>query len=200
MFFDRDGRLGINIPSGQRPASALHINNNNCLEGIRLDNKNNCSPATLTLFHKPSTVPAVNSIASVINLAGKDSVSQQVNYVQLKSKILNSTIGNTQGEFIVSIENAGQSTDAMIINKNKFSVSCQGNLLEISSTGTRIVGPLKLDNLNLDGGIVVFNGLSSDNSPVVTRTLTPTITLTPTPTPTVTLTSTPTPTPTPTRI
>ena len=134
-------------------------------------------------------------------MSGKNSVNQQVNYVQLKSKILNSTIGNTQGEFIVSIENAGQSTDAMIINKNKFSVSCQGNLLEISSTGTRIVGPLKLDNLNLDGGIVVFNGLSSDNSPVVTRTPTPTIPLTPTPTTTATQTFiTPTPTPTETQV
>lgn len=200
MFFDNDGRLGVNIPSGLRPASALHVNNNSCLDGIRLDNKNNCYPATLTLYHKPSTIPAANSIASVINLSGKNSVSKQIDYVQLKSKILNSTIGNTQGEFIVSIENAGQSIDSMIINKDRFSVSCQGNLLEISSSGTRISGPLKLDNLNLDGGIVVFNGLSSDNSPVVTRTLTPTITLTPTPTPTVTLTSTPTPTPTPTRI
>jgi len=200
MFFDRDGRLGINIPSGLRPASALHINNNGCLDGIRLDNKNNCHPATLTLYHRPATVPAPNSTASIINLSGKNSVNQQVNYVQLKSKILNSTIGNTQGEFIVSVENAGQSTDAMILNKDKFSISCQGNLLEISATGTRIVGPLKLDNLNLDGGIVVFNGLSSDNSPVVTRTPTPTIPLTPTPTTTATQTfTTPTPTPTETQ-
>jgi hypothetical protein len=184
MFFDSDGRLGINIPSGLRPASALHINNNGCLDGIRLDNKNSCYPATLTLYHRPSTAPSANSISSVINLSGKNSVSNQVNYVQLKSKILNSTIGNTQGEFIVSIENAGQSTDAMIINKDKFSVSCQGNLLEISSTGTRISGPLRLDNLNLDGGVVVFTGISSDNSPTVTKTPTPTPTSTPTPTPT----------------
>jgi hypothetical protein len=192
MLFDSDGRLGLNMPSGQRPASALHINNNNCLEGIRLDNKNNCSPATLTLFHKPSTVPAVNSIASVINLAGKDSVSQQVNYVQLKSKILNSTIGNTKGEFVVGVENAGQLKDVLSINSDRMLLSYGSNIFEISSSGTNISGLIKLSNLDLDGGVIVFSGLSSDNSPVVTRTLTPTVTLTSTPTRT--------PTPTPTRI
>lgn len=206
LFFDSDGKLGVNIPSGLKPASALHIINNNCLDGIRLDNKNNCHPATLTLHNQPSTNPSPNTLAALINLSGKNSVNQPINYVQLKSKIVNSTIGNTQGEFIVSVENAGQSIDSMIINKDRFSVACQGNLFEISVSGTRISGPLRVDNLNLDGGVIAFSGLSSDNSPIATRTPTPTITNTSTPTPTPTLTLTPTltemfgetPTPTPT--
>jgi hypothetical protein len=201
LFFGNDGKLGINIPSGYRPSAPLHVINNSCSDGIRLENKNQCS-ANLTLYHKPSTIPATGSITARINMSGKDSAAQQVNYVQLKSRILNSTIGNTQGEFIVSIENAGNSIDSMIINKDRFSVACQGNLFEISVSGTRISGPLQLDNLNLDGGVITFNGLSSDNSPVVTRTPTPTITntptTTPTQTPTGTLVETPTQTPTPT--
>jgi hypothetical protein len=199
LFFDNDGKLGINIPSGYRPATALHVISNSCLDIMRLENRNQCS-ANLTLYHKPSTIPPTGSIAARINLSGKNSASQQINYVQLKSRILNSTLGNTQGEFIVSIENAGSSIDSMIINKDKFSVACQGNIFEISVSGTRISGPLKLDNLNLDGGVIAFSGLSSDNSPVVTRTPTPTITytstITPTPTLTGTLVATPTATPT----
>lgn len=188
LFFDYTGKLGVNIPSGLKPAAALHINNNGCVDGIRLDNRNNCYPATLTLYHRPSTVPSSGSIASVINLAGKNSVSNQINYVQLKSRILDSAVGYTQGEFSVGVENAGQITEVMTINKNKFTVSIGSSSINLSASGTTIDGPVTLNNLDLDAGIIVFTGLSSDNSPV----------LTPTPTPTITVTSTPTLTPTPT--
>lgn len=200
LHFDPAGKLGINIPSGLQPAAALHINNNGCVDGIRLDNKNSCYPATLTLFHRPSTVPLVNSIASVINLAGKNSVNNQVNYVQLKSKILNPTIGSTQGQLVVSLENNGQQNDVMLISPNRFFVSIGNSSIDLSPSGTIISGPIRMSELDLDGGVVVFRGLSSDNSPVVTptptATITPTPTITPsnTPTPSVTATITPTPT------
>ena len=206
LFFDSVGKLGINIPSGLKPAAALHINNNGCTDGIRLDNKNSCYPATLTLFHRPSTIPLADSIASIINLAGKNSVNNQVNYVQLKSKILNSTIGSSQGQFVVSVENSGQMVDLMSIGPNRFSVTIGVSSIDLSPSGTTISGPIKLSNLDLDGGIIAFSGLSSDNSPSLTvtptnsstPTQTPTNSLTPTNTPTTTNTGTPTPTPTPT--
>jgi hypothetical protein len=196
LHFDATGKLGINIPSGLQPAAALHINNNGCVDGIRLDNKNSCYPATLTLFHRPSTVPLTNSIASVINLAGKNSVNNQVNYVQLQSKILNSTIGSTQGQLVVALENSGQQNEVMLISPNRFSVSIGNSSIDLSASGVIISGPIRLNELNLDGGIVVFNGLSSDNSPAISPTPTPTITSSATPTPTPTPTKTPTPTPT----
>ena len=199
LHFDPAGKLGINIPSGLQPAAALHINNNGCVDGIRLDNKNSCYPATLTLFHRPSTVPLANSVASVINLAGKNSVNNQVNYVQLKSKIVNSTIGSTQGQLVVSLENNGQQNEVMLISPNKFSVSIGNSSIDLSASGVIISGPIRLSELNLDGGIVVFSGLSSDNSPAITPTPTTTMTPTPTITSSVTPTSTPTLTPTPTR-
>jgi|688.fasta_scaffold108492_2 hypothetical protein len=202
LHFDPAGKLGINIPSGLQPAAALHINNNGCVDGIRLDNKNSCYPATLTLFHRPSTVPLANSVAAVINLSGKNSVNNQVNYVQLKSKILNSTINSTQGQLVVSLENNGQQNEVMLISPNRFSVAIGNSSIDLSSSGVIISGPIRLSELDLDGGIVVFSGLSSDNSPVTTPTLTATISPTPTitasVTPTPTSTSTPTPTPTPT--
>lgn len=206
LFFDSTGKLGINMPSGIKPAAALHINNNGCADGIRLDNKNNCYPATLTLYHKPTTIPTANSIAALINLAGKNSVNNPVNYVQLKSKILNSTIGATQGAFVVGVENAGQNTELMTLSSSRFSVGIGSNTIEISASGTQISGPIKLNNLDLDGGVIVFSGLSSDNSPSTsvtptptpTRTPTPTISLTKTATPTPTTSATTTPTPTPT--
>jgi hypothetical protein len=191
LFFDSAGKLGINIPSGLQPAAALHINNNGCVDGIRLDNNNSCYPATLTLFHRPSTIPTSNSIASVINLAGKNSVNSQINYVQLKSKILNSTIGSTQGQLIVTVENSGQQKEVMLLSPNRFTVAVGNSSIDLSPSGTIITGAIRLSDLNLDDGIVVFSGLSSDNSPSSTATPTPTVSLTSTPTPTPTITPTP---------
>jgi len=193
LFFDNDGKLGINIPSGHKPATALHVISNSCLDIVRLENKNQCS-ANLTLYHKPSTIPATGSIAARINLAGKDSAAQQVNYVQLKSKILNSTLGQTSGEFTVSVENAGSLVDVLSISNNRFRAAIGSNAFDLSPSGLDITGKVSLRNFDIDGGVIVFGGLSSDNSPSTSPTPTPTMTSTPvtmTPTPTQTMTPTP---------
>jgi hypothetical protein len=189
LYFSYDGKLGVNIPSGLRPATALHLINNNCSEGIRLENRNQCHSANLTLYHKPSTVPPSGTISSTINMAAKNSVANQVNYVQLKSRILNSTIGQTAGEFIVSVENSGNSVDVLTINNNRFRAAIGSNSLEISPSGLDMTGMIRLSNFDIDGGVIVFSGLSSDNSPSTSPTPTATVT------PTITPTTTPTPTP-----
>lgn len=197
LFFGNDGKLGINIPSGYRPGTVLHVVNNSCLDGIRLENKNQCS-ANLTLYHKPSTIPATGSISARINMAGKDSAAQQVNYVQLKSKILNSTIGQTAGEFTVSVQSSGNLVDVLSISNNSFRAAIGSNSFDLSPSGLDITGKVNLRNFDIDGGVIVFGGLSSDNSPSTSPTPTPTMTSTPvTMTPTPTQTTTPTTTPTP---
>jgi hypothetical protein len=200
LYFGYDGKLGINMPVNARPLTALHIVNNSCIEGIRLENRNQCHPANLTLYHKPSTVPATGTIAASINFSGKNSVSQQVNYVQLRSRILNPIAGSTSGEFVVSVDNSGSLVDMLSITNNRFRVAVGSNAFDLSPSGLDITGKVSLRNFDIDGGVIVFGGLSSDNSPSTSPTPTPTITVTSslTPTPTVTTTATPTPTPTPT--
>lgn len=208
LIFTHDGKLGINMPSGVNPNTALHINNNSCLDGIRLENNNNCHPASLTLYHKPSTVPPIGSIAAIINLSGKNSNGYQTNYAQVKSRILNSTLGNTSGEFVVSVDSSGSMKDVLVANKDFMSIGYGNNSIRVSSSGTFITGPVDISTFNIDGGVIVFGGLSSDNSPATTVTPTPTVTETPTPTPsytpfaspTPTITETPTPTPTATPV
>ena len=184
LYFSYDGKLGVNIPSGQRPLTALHLINNSCLEGIRLENRNQCYSANLTLYHRPSTVPTPGTIASTINMAGKNSVSSQVNYVQLQSRILNSTANQTSGELVVSVENSGNPVDILTINNNRFRAAIGSNSFEISSSGLDMTGRLRLTNFDIDGGVMTFSGLSASNSPSTSQTPTPTQTTTPTPTPT----------------
>lgn len=72
MFFAYDGRLGLNIPSGSRPQTIFHVINTICQEGFRLENRNPCHPANMTLYHSPSGILTNGDLVGEINLAGKD--------------------------------------------------------------------------------------------------------------------------------
>lgn len=118
LYFDADGKLGINMPSGYLPQVPLHILQNACAESIRVENRHPSNPSVLTLYHKPSTVPSVGAIPSKLNLAGKNSVSNQTNYASIKGKILNANAGSTLGALIIDVDDAG--TDLNVIDISKF--------------------------------------------------------------------------------
>jgi len=118
LFFDADGKLGINMPSGYLPQVPLHILQTACAESIRVENRQVSNSAILTLYHKPSVVPSQGDIPSKINLSGKNSASNQVNYASIKAKILNANSGSTLGAFVVDIDSDG--SDMNLIDLSKF--------------------------------------------------------------------------------
>lgn len=117
LFFDGDGKLGINMPSGYVPQVPLHILQNACIESIRVENTHSTNPSIMTLYHKPSIEPNIDSTPSKINLSGKNSVSNQVNYATLYSKILNPVSQSTVGAFLVDTDYGGAPTNLLNISK-----------------------------------------------------------------------------------
>lgn len=130
LFFGYDGRLGINIPALARPQTSLHIVSNSCQEGIRLENRNQCYPANVTLYHKPNSIIQQNSVIGTINLSAKNSSSNQVDYVQLVAKANSYTTNATKGEFVVKLEDSNTKIEALKINSSGTFVA---NNLYISS-------------------------------------------------------------------
>ena len=188
LMFTSDGKLGLNIPSGSSPQTALHILNYACHEGIRLENRNSCYPANLTLYHKPSTLPSNDSIVSTINLSSKNSANAQVNYAQLRSKIVNSNASSSSGEFAIAIQNNGTLTESFRLNPTGLNINVKNNSIsmtenyillsgnirtnQVSNSGSILVtdasGNLILTNISsspiinvLDGPVVVFTGVCS---------------------------------------
>ena len=175
LYFGYEGRLGLNMPSGARPQTSLHIINNSCQEGIRLENRNQCYPSNLTLYHKPSATIDAGSVVGTINLSAKNSNNNQVQYVQLRSKALSFASNFTKGEFAVAIENNGAQIEQLRVNSSGVYVtnSLYASNLKLSTpttSGNLLIsdnnGNLVLTNVNnspiidlLDDGVVVFTGV-----------------------------------------
>lgn len=178
LYFSYTGKLGINVPITVSPdsLSTLHVVNTLCGEGIRLENRNQCSPANMTLYHKPSTLPANNDIVSTINLSSKNSTNNQVDYAQIRSRALNSTSPATSGEFSIAVNSTNNNLLEIfkanrdgcyvsgVVSASSFKLSVpttSGNLLMSDSSGNIMltsVANSPIINL-IDGGVVVFTGV-----------------------------------------
>lgn len=173
LVFTKDGRLGLNIPSGSLPQTALHVLSYACQEGIRLENRNSCYPANLTLYHKPSTLPTNGSIVSTINLSSKNSANAQVNYTQLRSKIVNSDSVSSSGEFAVAIQNNGSLVEALRINPTGIVASVGNNSIIISNSSIQLNGALRSNQVATSGSLMMSDGsgnlilTSINNSPII---------------------------------
>jgi hypothetical protein len=148
LFFGYEGRLGLNIPSGARPQTSLHIVTNSCQEGLRLENRNQCYPANITLYHKPNSVISQNSTIGTINLSAKNSSSNQVDYVQLLARANSYTTNATKGEFAIKIEDSNSKIEA----------------LKVNSSGTFISNSLYISSLKYTIPTTSGNVLMSDNN------------------------------------
>jgi hypothetical protein len=134
LFFDSDGKLGLNMPSNYVPQVPLHIFQNACSESIRVENRHSTNPSVLTLYHRPTTVPVSGDIPAIINLAGKNETANQVNYVSLKSKILDSSTATSRGSLLVDVIDNNSSVNIADLGRNHIKVG-YGN----STTGDHVV-------------------------------------------------------------
>lgn len=174
LFFAYDGRLGINIPSGTRPSTIFHVVNTICQEGFRLENRNACHPANMTLFHKPSSTIPNNSVVGQINLSAKDSNGNRVDYAKIESRAMDPNAGSLKGGIDLSVASSttgikilsadtdsvsiGYSGVNVSINNNKISLT--SNRSEISASDTSI--SLRSNGISLQGdNVTIGSGVSS---------------------------------------
>lgn len=162
LFFAYDGRVGINIPSGSRPSTILHIVNTVCQEGLRLENRTPCYPANITLYHKPATSLTNNSVVSQINLAGKNAAGNQTNYAKIESRIISTTTNSEKGALdiiVVSgstgIKTINTNTDNTIIgyDSGKVTINNNGNIA-ITNGATQL-------SITQQGEVAVSNAVLS---------------------------------------
>lgn len=167
LFFDSDGKLGLNMPSNYVPQVPLHIFQTSCVESIRVENRHPSNPSVFTLYHKPSTIPSPGDIPSVINLAGKNDSANQINYAVLKSKILNPTTASTQGAFVVDVTDNEQFSSVIDISKNYTKIgvgnntsgnhTILGNNNSITGNNNSIIG----NNITYSGTNTAVFGISN---------------------------------------
>lgn len=140
MFFAYDGRLGLNIPSGSRPQTIFHVINTICQEGFRLENRNPCHPANMTLYHAPSGSLTNGDLVGEINLAGKDTNGNRVNYARLHARALNWTAATPKGQFEITVATTSTGVKVFESNPDYTTVGYSNNNLTINSAGNTVIG------------------------------------------------------------
>lgn len=121
LYFDASsGRLGVNTSS---PTSILHVVGRCANENFKLESTSNCPTGVgLTLYHNPQGGSSVDDIPGFINLAGRNSNGQRVNYGKISSKILGTTINSTSGEIVISVDHNGLDTNVINASPQKTSI------------------------------------------------------------------------------
>jgi|TARA_B100001094_G_scaffold311362_1_gene346930 hypothetical protein len=159
MFFAYDGRLGLNIPSGSRPVTVFHVVNNICQEGFRLENRNYCHPANMTLYHKPSGLLSNGTVVGELNLAGKDTNGNKVNYVSFKSTANNTAATTPKGQFDLVVATTNTGVKTLTSNDSSTFIGYSDNNLTIASGSNTVLGH-DTSNINLSDSEISINSPS----------------------------------------
>jgi hypothetical protein len=168
LYFDAaTGRLGINTNT---PSTILHIIGKCAGDTLRLESTTQCpTGVALTLYHSPNTGSDVGDYPATINLAGRNSNGSQVNYAQIRSRILGTTIGSTSGEIVISVDNSGVSTNIITANIRKTIVGLGSNA---NNTNNIILGNNVKDSGNTNitlGHNTSISGATSNNNLVLSN-------------------------------
>lgn len=164
LYFTSTGKLGINIPSGLKPSTVLHIVNTLCREGIRLENWGSCYPADITLYQNNLTTPtddSNNASFAQITFVAKNSSNVRRNFAQIVAK--RKSVSSSKGElqFIIgdtsSPSNSG--TPTIITNPDQTTITHTNSSLSISPTqsnlrlGSSYLG-VSSNRINIDAGTI----------------------------------------------
>jgi hypothetical protein len=180
FWFLNSGKVGINVPTSALPesVSTLHIINTACGEGIRLENRNQCSPANVTLYNRPQQLPDAGSIVSTINLSSKNSLNQQIEFAQVRGRALSSVTNATSGEFSVAINRINDQIEVLTANAEQTNIIAGTNRLKVSTSGIDLIGNVRLSSLKWNlpsssGQILISDGngnlflTNASNTPII---------------------------------
>ena len=166
LFFSYDGRLGLNIPSGSRPSTIFHVVNTICQEGFRLENRNACHPANMTLYHKPTGVISNNDVVSRINLSAKNSAGNKIDYSQIESIAYSTDL--TKGQLNIIVSSGSSAVKTLQTNADSTILGYSGNNITIQKDGNTSLG---YDNNKIQfsssSSTITSSGLTV-NSPTIT--------------------------------
>lgn len=167
LFFTYDGKLGINIPTGVRPQTILHVINSTCQESLRIENRSSCYPADVTIYHRPPGTVTSGTTISQIKLASKNTLGNRIDFVQLVGKAKSTTPGATKGEFNLVVNSGSSTISTFKSDPDSTTLSyVSGGSLVVSPTG--IVSSIGPTSLSLGASTISIKSPSISTSGALT--------------------------------
>jgi len=162
LIFTHDGRFGLNMPSGIKPATVFHIINNICNEDLRLENKSSCEfPAHIALYKNPYSLNnADNRTIGKVSFSAKNNSGNKVSYASIEANTKSVVNGDGQINFVVSDGILSKTT--ISTDPDLTLISNGGAKLEISSSGDSI--SFNNSNISLGSSSISIASTGNDSS------------------------------------
>jgi formylglycine-generating enzyme required for sulfatase activity len=180
LYFTNSGKLGINMPSGLKPATVLHIVNTLCKEGIRLENWGSCFPADITLYQNSIDTPTSsqdNVTFAQVTFSAKNSANVKRNFAQIRAN--RKSVSSSQGELRFLVGDTSSPVDSGVvtmytnpdetkiqhltnsldINKNSSSLKSNTSIVNVSSNQIGIDPGSSTNIVNISGSVNVNDSI-----------------------------------------
>jgi len=181
LYFSSDGRLGLNMPSGsdgsiKKPITLLHVVNTFCRDAIRVDNRSDCFPSNLNLYHRPYTDSNLQNDKNIGNLIFSSVTSDKVYsiYGNIAATAKSITPGSSKGQIDISVNsNSPQNTlttistnpDQTFVGYNSSNFTVSTTSAALNSTTINLNGGVNISGtLALNSGAANINGVSFDGN------------------------------------
>jgi hypothetical protein len=166
LYFSKDGRLGLNMPTGVdgnnlQPITLLHLVNTFCRDAIRVDNRSDCYPASVNLYHRPVTESNIQSDKEIARFTMSSVTTDKVytTFANIVAKSKSVTPGSSKGQLEINVNNGSPlgtvttistSSDETKLGYPSSNVNISGSSISINSSSVALNG-----NVSVSGGISV---------------------------------------------
>lgn len=172
LYFSSTGKLGINMPSGLKPATVLHIVNTLCREGIRLENFGSCFPADITLYQNSLETPTdlnSNDVSfAQITFAAKNANNIKRNFAQIVAK--RKSASSSKGELQILVGDTSSPSNSGIVtfltNPDQTQIQHSNNVINVSNSSIR--ASAGSSTINLSNNTIGINAGSVTNAVNIT--------------------------------
>jgi hypothetical protein len=166
LYFSKDGRLGLNMPTGLdgnnlQPITLLHLVNTFCRDAIRVDNRSDCYPASVNLYHRPVTESNIQADREIAKFTMSSVTTDKVytTFANIVAKSKSVTPGSSKGQLEINVNNGSPlgtvttistSSDETKLGYPSSNVNISGSSISINSSSVALNG-----NVSMSGGISV---------------------------------------------
>ena len=189
LYFSYDGRLGLNMPldingDPKKPITLLHLVNTFCRDAIRIDNRSDCFPANINLYHRPETDGKLQNNDNIGNLIFSSITSDRVYSIYGNIGVNSKSIspGSSKGQVDISVNNGSPqnltttistSPDNTLIGYDNSRLNITNDTIGVNATSLNIGANVNISGtLSATSSDISLNGTSlSADGRIVSNTL-----------------------------
>ena len=163
LYFSKDGRLGLNMPTGDngnnlQPITLLHLVNTFCRDAIRVDNRSDCYPASVNLYHRPITDSNIGADKEIAKLVMSSVTTDKVYtaFANIIAKSKSVAPGSAKGQLDISVKSPLSTLTTISTSSDETKLGYVNSNVSISGSNISINSPV----VTLNGNISISGAMS----------------------------------------